>query len=564
MNVIKLSRNSAGNYETMALQVYKAIAGGSCLLSMLMLFVLPAYSQDPASPIAWHAWSDQLFAQAGHDHKFVLLELGSAWCRECTAMDEQTYVDPNVRTLAQRNFLATRVDRSARPDLSNRYHGYDQPVIVIFNADGDEIVKLQGYRSVAQMGSILQAVIDDPSPGPSATQETEVTYSTSGDFPPALLGTLQKEFHSQYAVPEQFSSFGVQSLDADWVAYATQSVPAEREEPPRFLRDALAAARLLLDPIWGGSYQSLVIPIPIDGKGASRYVRVQMAAKLDANGSSWNDPHFEKPLFVQAQALHIYASSFGRWHIPEYLSAAQSVHRYVSRFMISPEGAFYTGQEAGVPSQADDRAYYSMNDAKRLETGTPAIDGHAYARENGWMIEALCELYAVSGDKAALAEAKRAADWLTSHRRSNGGGFLHDEGDAMGPYLGDTLAVGQAFLALYRATGDRGWLQRAAAAERFIAISFGDGPNAGFVGSMTSTDPAHKPRPDPGENADLARFAESLFQYTGDSEIRETALRAQRYLATPAIAMTAPSATILLVQGQLEHLAHPHESVPEQ
>ncbi len=55
-----------------------------------------------------------------------------------------------------------------------------------------------------------------------------------------------------------------------------------------------------------------------------------------------------------------------------------------------------------------------------------------------------------------------------AHRRLAGGGFSHDEHDAAGPYLGDTLAMGQAFLALHALTQDPVWLARAEASAGFI------------------------------------------------------------------------------------------------
>ena len=71
--------------------------------------------------------------------------------------------------------MALRVDADGRPDLSNRYEDYGWPATVVFNADGSEIVKRRGYLSPLQMASMLQAIIDDPTPGPSVVRETPLT-----------------------------------------------------------------------------------------------------------------------------------------------------------------------------------------------------------------------------------------------------------------------------------------------------------------------------------------------------------------------------------------------------
>src|SRR4029077_17089534 len=64
------------------------------------------------------------------------------------------------------------------------------------------------------------------------------------------------------------------------------------------------------------------------------------------------------------------------------------------------------------------------------------------------------------------------------------GGFRHGEKDRGGPFLGDTLAMGQGLLYLYAAKGNRDWLPAAAKAGDFVA-TFRD-EAGGFVTSKTS------------------------------------------------------------------------------
>ena len=66
------------------------------------------------------------------------------------------------------------------------------------------------------------------------------------------------------------------------------------------------------------------------------------------------------------------------------------------------------------------------------------------------MIAALATFADATGDKTALADAVRAADWVNAHLAGGDGGYRH--GSTPGTYLGDTLAMANAQLALYRAT----------------------------------------------------------------------------------------------------------------
>ena len=140
-----------------------------------MLSVVLAVSLDAAEtpgPIAWTDWSDAAFERARADDRLVLLDLGAVWCHWCHVMEETTYKDPEVVSLIQTRFVPVRVDQDARPDLSNRYEDYGWPATIVFDARGTELVKFAGYIPPARMAALLEALVADPTPGPSVTAES--------------------------------------------------------------------------------------------------------------------------------------------------------------------------------------------------------------------------------------------------------------------------------------------------------------------------------------------------------------------------------------------------------
>jgi uncharacterized protein len=168
------------------------------------------------------------------------------------------------------------------------------------------------------------------------------------------------------------------------------------------------------------------------------------------------------------------------------------------------------------------------------------------------MIAALCDYYAASGDASALAEARRAAGWIVVHRSLPGGGFRHDDVDPAGPYLGDTLAMGRAFLALYNVTGDLGDLKAAAAAAEYISVHFAPAAaGGGFVTAQQATDAAYRPHPDRDENVAVVRFASALALASGDKRFHATAAEAMRYLAAESVALRPLSAGLLLANEDM-------------
>ena len=161
------------------------------------------------------------------------------------------------------------------------------------------------------------------------------------------------------------------------------------------------------------------------------------------------------------------------------------------------------------------------------------MDRNIYARENGLVITGLAALHAASGDAGSIEDARRAAEWIVSHRALPGGGFRHGEKDAAGPYLADTLAMARAFLALYTVTAERRWLVRAEEAAAFMESHFHSA--LGFATAASAPGAPLKPKAQVDENVALVRFANLLHAHTGKPAHRTMAEHAMRYLASPAV-----------------------------
>src|SRR5580658_6264933 len=157
-----------------------------------------ANAQVQPAGLDWQPWSDVAFAQARAENKFVLLDLEAVWCHWCHVMDDITYQDPIVIRLLKEKYILVKVDQDSRPDISNRYQDYGCPATVVFAADGSEVVKRQGYIPPRPMSSMLQAIIDDPSPGPSVVKEAAFHPAETSAIPAALLERVRGGYEKQY------------------------------------------------------------------------------------------------------------------------------------------------------------------------------------------------------------------------------------------------------------------------------------------------------------------------------------------------------------------------------
>jgi uncharacterized protein YyaL (SSP411 family) len=463
------------------------------------------YARAANDAIVWRLWSDSIFDEAKREGRFVLLDLGTSWCHWCHVMEDVTYHDPSVIGLIGKRYLAVRVDADSRPDLSNRYEDYGWPATVVFSSDGSEIVKRRGYLPPEQMASMLQAIIDDPTPGPSVLPETPLVSSGDETLGPARRNELRQILVDSYDDTNLGWGTGQKFLDWDTIEYCITQTQLGDQTLERMARETLGAQLNLIDPAWGGVYQ-----YSTDG--------------------DWVHPHYEKIMQMQAENLRIYSLAYVLWRDETYLKAANRIREYLRAFLTSPDGAFYTSQDADLVDGVHSGTYFKLGDSERRKQGIPRIDKHIYARENGWAINALAVFYAVTREKEALVDAIRAARWSCEHRALPNGGFKHDETDESGPYLGDTLSMGRASLALYTCTGDRSWLQKASEAAEFISRNF-----SADLGYITSPNIGGiKSRPQLDENIGLARLACLLWHYTGNADYKAVADRAMRFVATPA------------------------------
>ena len=465
-----------------------------------------------AGPIAWRSWSEKVFAEAKAQKKYVLLDVGAVWCHWCHVMDATTYRDPRVVKLIREHFIPVRVDQDSQPELSRRYEAFGWPATIVMDADGNDIGKMRGYREPERFAHTLDAILKDPSPLFTATDEDrDKVFKGDGRIVAATRSELETRFgdarDSQIGGLKQTQRY----LGRDTLEYGMARAARGDRAAEQWTRLTLKQARALIDPAWGGMYQY-------------------------STHSDWAHPHYEKIMEVQANAISVYARAYMAWGDAADLAAAQAVRRYVAAFLTSPEGAFYTSQDADrVPGEQGD-GYFALGDAQRRALGTPRVDRHVYSRENGWMIEALADLYGATGDAALLADATNAARWIVAQRGNPDGSFRHDARDAGGPYFGDQLAMGRAMLALYSAGGEREWLDRA----RKVRVQFARyaAPNGGgYLSTPPRAGSKLKPRPHRDENIDAARFANLLARYTGDAADAQAASVALRYVADAGVAL---------------------------
>jgi thiol:disulfide interchange protein DsbD len=112
-------------------------------------------SSTNSSGINWNNDLNTAFEQAQASNKMVFADFYADWCHYCQEMDSETYTDAKVQQRIAQSYVAVKIDTDDHPDLSSKYGIYGLPTIIIFNSNGQEIKRIEGYQSASQLLSQL-------------------------------------------------------------------------------------------------------------------------------------------------------------------------------------------------------------------------------------------------------------------------------------------------------------------------------------------------------------------------------------------------------------------------
>ncbi len=492
------------------------------IVGAVSIVALRASAEDPKNhPVGWQAWGKDVFERAGRENRYIVLHMAAVWCHWCHVMEGTTYRDPAVLKLIGEKFIPVRVDQDSHPELSYRYEAWGWPATIMFDKDGNEIFRRQGYQPPDLFAKLLAAVIEDPSALPSGGLDATADVAVH-----ALDAATRKRLEASYREVHDAANGGFGRVHrfthADTLEFAL-----DRGRPLKRNADAalyagmygrtLKGARRLIDPVWGGLYQ--------------------YSDRLD-----WSSPHYEKLINIQRDGIRAWVLAWQIDGAPGHLDAARATARWLMERMRVPAGspdagAFYVSQDADLDQRMPGTQFYALDAAARAALGRePAIDHHLYARETAWAAASLATLYDATGERAVLDAAIAALDWTVRTRRAANGAFGHARASDEDIHLGDTVAVGEAALALYRSTGERRWLTLAIEVARAIDRHF-QGTDGGFV--VRQPDPAaigalRKPVRQIDENVATTRFLNLASRYAGDAQLMDGARHGMAWLAALA------------------------------
>ncbi|TAJ44297.1 thioredoxin domain-containing protein [Methanofollis fontis] len=337
----------------------------------------PYLLQHAHNPVDWYPWGEEAFERARRENKPIFLSIGYSTCHWCHVMARESFEDPEVAALINRTFVPVKVDREERPDIDAVYMRIclaltgsgGWPLTIIMTPDHHPFFAATYVpkRSGFGMKGLLQVI---PEVGDLWASQKEELTATARDITNRL-----------------------RSVSAGGGAPADEEV---------LIRRTLSEMERRYDPEYGGFDRTPKFPSPhmllfllryhgLTGDAGALEMAEQTLRRIRTGGifdqvgygvhryatdREWRTPHFEKMLYDQALLACAYTEAHAATGDHLYRRCAEEIIEYVLRDLASPDGAFYTAEDA--ESEGIEGRFY-LWDADEVRTIAGTEEGDLYA-----------------------------------------------------------------------------------------------------------------------------------------------------------------------------------------
>lgn len=389
----------------------------------------PDEKVETPAEIVWQSFNKEAFERAERENKLVFLEVGANWCHWCHVMDDSTYSDKAVKTYLNENFILCREDSDERPDLYSAYRAWGWPAIIVFDANGTELLKLKGYQYRTRFLNDLKTVRANPVPLKNNDSNAAANANTATEK--GLYTQFMSHLdHAQGGYDWQNKSLVSSGIRLGLCYYDVN------DSMKNWVDLTVANSYLLQDPAWGGIYQ--------------------YSAK-----NSWNNQHYEKLLRIQADYIEAYCLYAAKTKTTEPLAQAEKIVSYCNRFLGNDTPLYSNSQNADLVSGVHSGDYYALSEKDRLAQGTPRVDQKQYLKENAAMIVALGRLWAASEKETYLEKGIEMLDYILVHSQASSGLFMREQGNEAVFSFEDNRQLLDALILYYQLTQNQNYLSTA-------------------------------------------------------------------------------------------------------
>ncbi len=319
-----------------------AATAGASPVNRLANHPSPYLALHGSDPVAWQEWNADTLARARRENKLLFVSVGYFACHWCHVMQRESYKNPQIAALLNRDFIPVKVDRELNSGLDDALQTFSAqlsgvagwplnafvtpegyPAFVVLYMPPDDFRKLltqlsgrwatdsTGIRHLARQAAPPPAQL--PVRAPFSVARTESAWQQ-------FMAGAWQEADTLHGGLGQVSKFPMApQLDALLERQARQPDPRLAE----FLRLTFdqMAARGLRDHIGGGFFRYTTDP-------------------------GWDTPHFEKMLYDNAHLAMLYLRAATVLRQPRYRNIARSTLDFMQGELLDASGGFYSSTSA--------------------------------------------------------------------------------------------------------------------------------------------------------------------------------------------------------------------------